>query len=134
MARDTVSYAPLQIVAGDSDIRSKQVVIAANAGAIAALTPLKRDANYKCVLATAITDEIVGILVPGADSTESALTGLATSASDQYAFVYTHGDFFADKINFASITTATDNSKKDAVFDATGINIKFTGTTTQLLD
>lgn len=134
MAVDTASYSPLQIIAGDSDIRSKQVSIAASAGAIAALAPLKRDASGQCVLAAAIADEIVGILVPGVGSEPGALVGLANSASIQKAYVYTQGDFWADQIGWGATLLAlvTTDDKKDQVFDQSGINLKFSGNSTLL--
>jgi hypothetical protein len=125
MARDTASYTPLQILAGDTDLRSKFVVIPANQAAIPALTPLKRDANFKCVPATLITDEIVGIVVPGVGSEPGALVGTTLSAADQTISVYTQGDFWADQVNFTSIPLAVSDATKDAVFDATGITVKF---------
>lgn len=125
MAYESVTFTPLQIFAGDADVRAKEVLCLANVAAIPALTPLKRDANSKCVPATAITDEIVGITVPGMGSENGALVGKAISATDDLVYVYTAGDFFASQINFASITTADTDAKKDAVFDGTGINIKF---------
>lgn len=125
MAYESVTYAPLQIFAGESDVRAKAVTIPANQAAIPALTPLKRDANYKAVPATALTDEIIGILVPGQGSVDGALVGTTQKAADQTAYAYTHGDFFASQISFAAIATADNDLKKDALFDQTGINIKF---------
>ena len=125
MARTSTDYTPLQFVAGQTDLNAKVVTIPANQTAIPALTPLKRDANYKCVPATALTDKIVGLLVPGKDSDETALVGTSLSASDQTAYVYTSGDFWGDMVNFASIATADNNLKKDSLFDGTQITIKF---------
>lgn len=135
MAVDSTSYAPLQYVAGDTCLRSKQVTIAASAGAISALAPLKRDASGQCVLATAIADEIVGILVPGIGSEPGALVGIANSGATQAAYVYTQGDFWADQIGWGATLLAlvTTDDKKDQVFDQSGINLKFSGTGTGLL-
>lgn len=123
MAFESVTYAPLQIFAGDADVRAKKVVIPANQAAIPALTPLKRDVNYNAVPATAIADEIIGVLVPGVGSVAGALVGTSMLAADQEAYVYTHADLYADQINWPA---ACDNDlKKDALFDQSGINVKF---------
>lgn len=123
MAFESVTFTPLHIFAGDSEVRAKEVVIPANQAEIPALTPLKRDSNYKAVPATEITDEIIGVLVPGLTSVAGALVGSPTSTSDRKAYVYTHADLFADAINWPA---ACDNDlKKDALFDQSGINVKF---------
>jgi len=128
MAVATSTYTPLQIYAGDADIRTKDVLVLANVAAIPAFTPLKRDANNKAIPATAIGDKIIGITLPKPDATYGDLGTLAISAVDTIQPVYTNGDFFANLINFAAITAATTDQAKDAVFDNTGINIKFVAT------
>jgi hypothetical protein len=130
MAFETTSYTPLQFIAGDADIRVKDVLTLANAAIIPALTPMKRDANNKAIPATAITDKIIGLTVPRSGSQNAALTGEPISATDTYVPVYTNGDIFASQINWASITaitgvTAADYAKMDQTFDSTGINLKF---------
>lgn len=127
MAVDSATYAPLQYLAGDADIRTKIVTIPANQASIPALTPLKRDSNYKCVPATNIADEIVGVLVPGPGSDDTGLIGTTLSASDQTASVYTHADLWGDKINFASVTTPASLTvfSKNAMFDQSGITLRW---------
>jgi hypothetical protein len=128
---DKFTYGPIQFIAGDADIRSKDVLCLANAAIIPPLTPMKRDVNNKAIPATAVGDKIIGITVPRGISA-GALVGKPISGTDSFEPMYTHGDFFASMINFlaiTAITTATvtdaENVKRDAVFDSTGINIKF---------
>jgi hypothetical protein len=126
MAFESVTTALSQVFAGSTEIRSKKATVPANQAAIPALTPLKRDASFNVIPATLITDEIVGLSVPAKElDANGNLVGTTVSASIQTIFVYTHGDFWQDKINFASFSPALDtDAKKSALFDATGINIK----------
>jgi hypothetical protein len=122
---DKFTYAPLQIIAGDADIRAKDVLCLANAGIIPALTPMKRDAASKAIPATALTDKIIGLTMPRQGSVNGALVGKPISGVDSLEPMYTHGDFYASQINFASIAAAVSDQTKDAIFDSTGINLKF---------
>ena len=130
MAFETTSYTPLQFIAGDADIRVKDVLTLANVAIIPALTPMKRDANNKAIPATLITDKIIGLTVPRNGSQNAALIGEPISATDTYVPMYTMADIFASQINWANIAaitgvTAADYAKMDQTFDSTGINLKF---------
>jgi len=125
MAVATTTYTPLEIVAGDADIRSLRVTIPANQAAVPALTPMKLDANYKAVPATALTDKIVGVLIPLDGSQQGALIGTTLDAADQFAHVYTHADLFGSMVDFTAMATANSDLKKSAIFAATGINLVF---------
>lgn len=140
MARDSSSYAPLQFLADDADIRAKTTTVLSHAAIIPALTPMKRDAANKLIPATAVGDKIVGLSMPTKTEAET-LTGWTVLNVDHSGSVYISGSFFADKINFAAVAaitgdTAADRLKKDALFDNTGITINFTGagSATSLLD
>ena len=125
MARDSVSYDPLQFIAGSGEIRSTRVTVPAAHAAIPALTPLKRDVNYKAIPATALTDTIIGVVIPGPGSLDGALIGTTVDAADQFIHVYTDIELFGDQVDFTAIAAATDNLKKAGVFDRSGINLVF---------
>lgn len=129
MAYDSVTHTPLQIIAGDADVRTKTVTALANEAIIPALTPMKRDAAHKAIPATAVTDAIIGITIPRPGSVAGALVGKPISATDSDIELYTSGDFF-DLINWENITaitgdTAADRLLKDEAFDGTAITIRW---------
>ena len=126
MAENLSTYDPLQIVAGSAPHRSLRVTIPSGQAAIPALTPLKFDLTFKCVPATALTDKIVGVLIPGAGSETDALVGTTLDAgADQFAHVYTHADLFGDMVDYTAMATANDDLKKSSIFAGTGINLVF---------
>jgi hypothetical protein len=99
---------------------------------------MKRDGANKLIPVTAITDEVVGLSVPTSTDGDT-LTGWTTLNADHRGAVYTNGSFFADRINFATISAITGDDaanrlRKDALFDGTGIIIRFNGTDTGLLN
>ena len=125
MAVDETTYTPLEIIAGSADVRSTKVTIPANQAAIPALTPLKYDINFKAIPATALTDTIIGVLIPMAGSQQGALIGTSVNTSDQFAHVYTDAELFGDMINFSAMATANNDLKKASIFATTGINLVF---------
>lgn len=135
MAYESVSTNPLNIVANDADVRAqtstflggtyaKEASFAAHT-ALPGLTPLKRDATTKkLVPATALTDVVIGLSVPGiysvdptglvtADTVDPKTAveviggvsypaikdSLASAASDASLSYFTHGDFFAKAVD-----------------------------------
>lgn len=125
MAQDITTYSPLNLQAGSAPLRSLRVTIPAAHAAIPALTPVKYDVNFKIVPATALTDEVVGVTIPGAGSQEGALIGTTVDAADQFAHIYTHGDLFGDMVDFTAMATANSDLKKSSVFAKSGINLTF---------
>lgn len=119
------TYTPLQFVAGDAPHRSMRVTLPANQAVIPGLTPMKFDADFKCVPATALTDKIVGVTVPGVGSAHGTLAGTSLSTQDQLIHVYTHIDLFGDQVNYTAMPTANNNLKKASIFAGTGINLTF---------
>lgn len=125
MAVDETSYTPLEIIAGSAEVRSTRVTIPASQAAIPALTPMKYDVNFKAIPATALTDKIIGVLIPMAGSQQGALIGTSVVAADQFAHVYTDAELFGDMIDFTAMPTADNNLKKASIFATTGINLVF---------
>lgn len=125
MSVDSVSYDPLQFVAGSAPHRSLKVTIPAAANAIPALTPMKYDAAFKAIPATALTDKIIGVTIPGPNSQTGALEGIPDSGSDQFAHLYTHIDLFGSMVDYTAMASADNDLKKSSIFVGSGINLVF---------
>jgi hypothetical protein len=120
MAYTSVTYTPVNVFAGDTDVVAVSATVAANT-AIAALAPVKRHTDFTIVAATALTDVVIGILVPDDDG-----AGVAATAGAKAVSIYKSGDFWGDALDFSAMSTANSNDKKQQLFDRTGITLRFT--------
>lgn len=119
MAYTEVTYTPPNVFAGNSDVTVVSGTVPANT-AVLPYAPLKRDANKLLVPATALTDVVIGILMPDTDG-----NGVANTAGTKKVNYYKSGDFWASAVNFTAIAAADTNDKKQSLFDLTGINLRF---------
>lgn len=115
----------MEYIANSGEQIVKTTTAAPIAAILPALTPMKRDANKKLVPCTAIADVVVGLTVPGAKSDYNGLVGYPINGSDFAISVYTKASIYGDKVNFALVTDADTQLKKEAMFDRTGIDIVF---------
>jgi hypothetical protein len=112
------------------DVDVKIMLVLANAAAIPAFTPMKRNADKKLIPATSGTDAIVGVTVPMHGSGWIEQLGLPISATDTLLPIYTGAKIFNGAINWAIITAANPttintNEKKQACFDLTEVDVIF---------
>jgi hypothetical protein len=119
MAYTEVTYTPDHLFAGEIDVVSVPGTVPAST-VIPALAPVKRGSGGTIVPATELTDKIIGVLVPKTDG-----SGIASSSDPQSASFFKSGEFWADKIDFSLIEDATTDALKQALFDGTGITIRF---------
>lgn len=131
MAETLVSYAPLNVIAGDGDVKSIRMTLKANAGALGAFTPVMFETvNYQATPVTALTDlpNFIGFLAPVDPSNASGITpdangfyGYANSAATQEVIVYVSGDFFQDIVPWPAAFNST--GKKQYLVKNTGITV-----------
>lgn len=115
------------------DVETKTMLALANAVAIPAFTPMKRNADKKIIPATSGADTIVGLTVPLHGSGFIEQLGLPISATDTLVAVYTDAKVYDGAINWAFITAANPttintNEKKQACFDFTEVDVIFNTT------
>lgn len=104
---ENYTYTPAQRFATDADIRTNTGTLVSGQN-LAALTPVKLDANYKFTALTAATDKAAGVLVDAVDA----------SGGDKPATIYVAGDLILDALVGWPGTITTELNKK-AVFSGT---------------
>lgn len=123
MAFDSSTYDPLQFNAGSSEIRSQEVTIPAGQADIPGLTPMKYNASFEAIPATALADDIIGVLVPSPKSVSGNLIGTVNNVAAQPAHIYTDIDLYLDQVDYSAMSAANTDLKKISIFGLTGINI-----------
>ena len=126
MARETVNYEPLEFIAGSAPIRSTKVTIPAGHADVLALVPMKRNASFEAIPATALTDKIVGLTIPNVSATKDSFTSITTNVAAQSSHLYTHIDVCSRMVDFSAIAAADTFDKQSSMFDGTGISLVFT--------
>lgn len=125
MTNPIATYTPEDVLRG-VDVKTKSILLKATTVVIPALTPLKRDADFKAIPATSITDTVIGLTVPlEPGSGFDGLVGNPISTEDSWVPMYVEADINAAAVNFDFITDADTDLKKDSIFDGTEIILHF---------
>lgn len=125
MAYEEVTYTPSNIFADDVEDIVVMEGTAPASTAIPMYAPLKRDANAQLVPCTSIDDVSVGLYLP--KLVNGVPTALASSAGAKKINWYKRGAFWASAVDFSLVTDAgaATNDQKQAMFDSTGIILRF---------